>query len=90
MPELGIHLLLKGNDEKNKKRIAYVDANWISKDPKSTAMTFKLSPKSAVQHRAIDAYLKKQKIDLKTFCERVVKVTVYALRQEDLLGRGPF
>jgi hypothetical protein len=49
-----------------------------------------LAPRSADEWRAIEAYIKKEGIDLKTFCERAVKVAAYALRKEDLLGRGAY
>ncbi len=47
-----------------------------------------MAPRSADELRAIEACIKKEGIDWKTFCERAVKVEAYALRKEDLLGRG--
>ena len=87
---LGFQLLLTGDAAENKKRLAYVDAKWLSDDPEAETMSFRMAPKSADELRAINAYLKAQNIDLKTFCERAVKVEAYALRNEDLLGRGAF
>jgi lysophospholipase L1-like esterase len=87
---LGFHLLLNGDAAENRKRLEHVDANWLSDAPDAATMSFRLAPRSADELRAIEAYVKKEAIDLKTFCERAVKVEAYALRQEDLLGRGAF
>jgi len=87
---LGFHLLLNGDAAENQKRLEYVDAKWVSDDPEAATMRFRMAPKSADEWRAIEAYIEKEGIDLKTFCERAVKVEAYALRLEDLLGRGEF
>ncbi|MBT7067173.1 MAG: hypothetical protein HN919_12775 [Verrucomicrobia bacterium] len=47
-----------------------------------------MAPRSADELRAIEAYIEKEGIDRKRSCERAVKVEAYALRLEDLLGRG--
>jgi lysophospholipase L1-like esterase len=87
---LGFHLLLNGDAAENRKRLEYVDANWLSDDPEAATKSFRLAPRSADELRAIEAYTEKEGIDLKTFCERAVKVEAYALRKENLLGRGAY
>jgi len=87
---LGFHLLLNGDADENRKRLEHVDAKWVSDDPEAATMSFRMAPRSADELRAIEAYIEKEEIDLKTFCERAVKVEAYALRKEDLLGRGEF
>lgn len=87
---LGKHLLLEGDDKENQARLDFVGRNWFRLTPKAPVRHFKMTPGSASEKRAIQAYMAREKIDLPTFCQRAFKVGVYALRKEDILARGAY
>ncbi len=88
--ELGIFLVLEGDDSENQKRIASFDRKWLGKGNAAEREGGLIWPASANQDRAVAKYAAKHGIDREEFYERAFKVGMYVMRREDPLGRGSY
>jgi lysophospholipase L1-like esterase len=88
--EMGVFLLLEGDDKENEKRIAYFDKNWLATDDSGEGKSERMWPASAAQKLAIAEYTAKHEIDRAEFYKRAYKVGMYVMRKENPLGRGSY
>jgi len=91
--DLGIYMLLRSDQAENQQRIDYFNRNWTTTLTAENEIPYQLSARlmpSAKYRRTLEAYMKQEGIDLSELCRRAFKVGVYAMRNEDLLGRGAY
>ncbi|MDT8390428.1 MAG: SGNH/GDSL hydrolase family protein [Lentisphaeria bacterium] len=85
----GIDRLLHG-DGAMERELAFADREWFASGGEGVELKMRHAPGSKNQSRALEKYLEEHTIDSRTFLQRAFKVGLYALRKEDLLGRGGF
>ncbi len=80
--DLGQHLLLTDDVEKNNERVVSATRKWLSMDQDTETKRFRNYPLSANEKQAIESYLKIHKIEIFSFYQRAFLVGLHALNSE--------